>query len=248
LKSVPNIPRYIHLYDGTTVENFNIQEIRSYLGQWFALDRIQIRGEFVQHNVGGQEQVPETIAEDLAKAYVEMPEGPASNTLYDGSVVQRIYADLIDEKENSSDHLHIAFTDKLIGTWDAGGRRYHARVSIYGWPSIISTIGVVEAPAKPRAYYFGLMAGLDEKLLREELSGRFIDYGEARLTELLKGYTMQAVFYHLSAEPFCDHPDCRLFNAHWQKEMIRAQLTSPEDFCNNHREVLREIRSYREQT
>ena len=60
---------------------------------------------------------------------------------------------------------------------------------------------------------------------------------DPRLTELLKGYTMQAVFYHLFAEPFCDNPDCRLFNAHWQEEMIKAQLQGA-DFCRRHRELL----------
>ncbi|KKK54618.1 hypothetical protein LCGC14_3082920, partial [marine sediment metagenome] len=51
---------------------------------------------------------------------------------------------------------------------------------VYGWPSIISTTGIVEGPAKPREYYFGLMAGLDEEKVREELKGRFIDHGHHR--------------------------------------------------------------------
>ena len=115
------------------------------------------------------------------------------------------------------------------------------RLGIYGLPSIISTTGVVEAPAKPREYYFGVMAGLDEEQVREELKGKFIEYGDPRLTEILKGYTMQAVFYHLFAEPFCEEPDCRLFNAHWQEEMIRAQLQSGDDFCPEHRRVLERL-------
>ncbi|NIA07905.1 MAG: hypothetical protein GWP14_09805 [Actinobacteria bacterium] len=271
MKSVPHIPRFIHLYDGTDVENFDIRKINNYLGQWFGPDRVQIRGEFVRHNLGKQEQILDTVAETIAKARIKDPakptetdqldpeeldqerkwmiEGkPSRDIFYDGLALQQAYITLIEPQENSLEHLHIVFTDRLIGTWDQSDRRYHARVSIYGWPSIISTTGIVEGPAKPREYYFGLMAGLDEELLREEMSERFVDYGDHRLTELLKGYTMQAVFYHLWAEPFCDNPNCRGFNAHWQEEMIRAQLKSPEEFCTKHRKMLCEIRNFKERT
>ena len=268
MESVPHTLRLIHLYDGTDVANFDIQEVGDYLGQWFGPGQVQIRGEFVRHNLGGQgpinQQSLDSIAEALAKARIKDPakpletgkvdpeeldqerkwllEGnPSRDVFYDGLAVQRAYLELIRREENSLESLHIAFTDRLIGTWDQSDRRYHARVSMYGWPSVISTTGIVEGPAKPREYYFGLMAGLDEKQLRQEFSGRFVDYGDPRLTELLKGYTMQAVFYNLSAEPFCDNPDCRGFNAHWQEEMIRAQLESPEEFCPEHRKLLREV-------
>lgn len=255
----------IYLYDGTDLENFDIQALGDYLGRWFGADRIQIRGEFIRQHLGSQKRINErrleTLAEDLGKARIKDPskrlekgeldpehldqerkwllEGTASpNAFYDGLALQQALLKLIPSEENSLGFMHVAFTNRLIGTWDQSDRRYHARVSVYGWPSVISSTGVVEAPAKPREYYFGLMAGLDEKQLREELAERFVDYGDPHLTELLKGYGMQAVFYHLIGEPFCDDPDCRLFNAHWQEEMIRAQLTSPEEYCAKHRKLL----------
>jgi len=49
---------------------------------------------------------------------------------------------------------------------------------------------------------------------------------------------MQAVFNHLTGNPFCRNPNCRLFNAHWQEELIKAQLESEEEFCEEHREIL----------
>jgi len=180
--------------------------------------------------------------EQLAQERMWLLEATESrDAFYDGIALQQTYFELLTDEETSLEFMHIVFTNRLIGTWDQGDRRHHARVSIYGWPSIISTSGIVEGPAKPREYYFGLMAGLDEKQLREELSDRFVDYGDPRLIELLKGYTMQAVFYHLSAEPFCDNPDCRGFNAHWQEEMIRAQLESPEEFCPEHRKLMEKL-------
>ena len=257
-------PPVIYLYDGTHVENFDINQIVQYLQLWFSPQRVQIRGEFVQHHLRSHlrtdQQALESLAGNICKARIEDPAKPLKNdrldpqqlaqerkwlldgpagrdVFYDGLALQWAYLDLLSDRENSLELVHIVFTDRLIGTRQQSDRRYHARVSIYGWPSIISTTGVVEAPAKPREYYFGLMAGLDEKQIRQELTERFIDYGDPRLTELLKGYTMQAVFYHLFAEPFCDNPDCRLFNARWQEEMAEAQLQGA-DFCPKHRELL----------
>jgi hypothetical protein len=51
---------------------------------------------------------------------------------------------------------------------------------------------------------------------------------------VLKGYVLQAVFYQATGEAFCDDPDCRLFNAHWQEEVLRAQRDVPYDLCPRH--------------
>ena len=91
-----------------------------------------------------------------------------------------------------------------------------------GFPCIISIPGIVEAPAKPKDFYIsrrGLVAaGMDRELVEEELkkkfAGRFIDHDDERMTEIAKGYVMQAFFYHLTFEPFCQDKNCRLFNAH----------------------------------
>ena len=146
-------------------------------------------------------------------------------------------------------HAHVVFTNRLFGTWDEGDRRYHARVSIYGFPSLISTTGIVEAPAKPKEYYalkqgyaaLGVPVPLEE--LREKFRGEFIDYDDERLTEVMKGYVMQALFYHLFQEPFCDKITCKLYNSHWQEEVIKSQLECREkEFCDRHHEALNKLR------
>ena len=48
---------------------------------------------------------------------------------------------------------------------------------------------------------------------------------------------MQAVFFAITGNAFCDDPCCRLFNAHWQAEMLAAQLEGP-DYCASHRQAL----------
>ena len=79
--------------------------------------------------------------------------------------------------------MHIFLTNRLFATWDEHERRYHARVSLYGFPSIISTTGVVEAPARPRQYYLLKqqyeMLKKDLLELKDRFKGHFIDYEDA---------------------------------------------------------------------
>jgi len=175
---------------------------------------------------------------------------PSSRTfglLYDGLELMMIFLGLLPRPELGPDHVHIVFTNQLFGTWDEADRRYHARASIYGFPSIISTSGIVEAPAKPREFYLlkrqyaalGMGdAGVVE--LEQRFKGRFIDHDDPRLTEVMKGYVMQALAYHLWGDPFCPDPDCRLYNAHWQEEVIQAQVGG--GFCAFHQGKLDELK------
>jgi hypothetical protein len=114
-------------------------------------------------------------------------------------------------------------------------------VSVYGFPSLISTTGVVEAPAKPREFYLKKRLGIPLEVLKSEFIGRFIDHGDPHLTDVMKGYVMQALFFHMTGDPFCDDPDCRLYNAHWQEELIRAQVDGRYEFCPNHLGILNRI-------
>jgi hypothetical protein len=113
--------------------------------------------------------------------------------------------------------------------------------------ALISTTGIVEAPVKPREFYIKLaaynrarQAGVTvpkEKEfmeeLQEEFKNRFITYDDSRMTETAKGYTLQAIFYLLWGEAFCNDPECRLYNAHTQEEMIHTQIESGR-FCERH--------------
>jgi hypothetical protein len=180
-----------------------------------------------------------------------LPSRKPFGVLYDGYAFAKALYGLIPLEERGFDKLHLIFTNQLLGTWAPEDGRYHARVIICSVPCLISTTGVVEAPAKPREFYRlkraleSLSGGQVDYPLYLELKGKFsdnfIDHGDEKLTEILKGYAMQAFFYHFHGEPFCDDPDCRAFNAHWQEEMIRAQLKSEREFCERHQEILRLI-------
>jgi len=170
----------------------------------------------------------------------------AFGVLYDGFQLQRIVSKLIAREERTLEFVHIFFTSRLFGTWEEGDKKYHARTSVYGIPSVISTTGLVEAPARPTEYYLLKhhyeMLGKDPLVLKKRFKGRFIDYEDECLTEVVKGYAMQGAFYHLIGNPFCEDKGCRLYNAHWQEELIFAQLRSQYEFCKQHSRILGGLR------
>ena len=168
--------------------------------------------------------------------------GRAFGHAYDGMAAMSAYRSVLAGK----DALHLVFTNQIVVTWDEGDLRYHARVLVAGSPSIISVPGVVAAPARPREYYLYQQAARaagasDDEIelkMREIMGERYVTHGDPRIPEILKGYALQAAAYWILGEPFCDDPLCRLFNAHWQEEMIRAQLGGSRELCERHSRLL----------
>jgi len=265
-------PPHIHLYDLPGVKTLAVQELADYVRDTVQGGRVELRREFFQHHMAGQDGMADSVAEGLARCKVRDIQDPKpafeplpaevdyekrflrqagskpTGILYDGVKLLHILWELIPHTERGLSHVHIVLTNQLVGTCDPSDRRYHVRVGVYGVPSVISTTGVVEGPAKPREFYllkqqYAAM-GMDGDLLKlkDQFEGTFIDYDDERLTEVLKGYVMQAVLYHLTGNPFCEDRHCRLYNAHWQGEMIHAQLESPYEFCQIHRRLLSDCR------
>lgn len=144
--------------------------------------------------------------------------------------------------------IDILITDKLIATYEDVDKRLHIRAAVFGYPSVISTSGIVEAPAKPKAYYLQKQKysmfriwELKQEEVKRRFKDRFIDYHDRRIPEVLKGYVSQAVFFNLTGNPFCGKKTCRLFNAHWQEDLIRAQIRSGK-FCKIHQQRLEIIK------
>jgi len=144
------------------------------------------------------------------------------------------------------DTCDIILTSRLFATLGEDNR-LHIRASVYSFPSVISTSGIVEGPAKPRDYYlyrqrYARLGIWDREAHRiaERFKGQFIDYGDSRLTEVVKGYAAQALFFYMTGNPFCERNKCRLYNAHWQEDLIRAQIKCGE-FCSAHKKALERI-------
>lgn len=271
-------PGFVHLYNEPTANTLDVKEISEYLKERLPDVEIDIRKEFFTHHLArfsekDREEMVNSLAKRIAririsnlnvqgtsfqplsaeveyeKRKIAEPDHKSFGILYQGFELQGVLVELIPEEEKELKQLHIIFTNQLFGTWSQSDSRYHARVSIYGLPTIISTTGLVEAPAKPKEYYLLKreyhMLGMGENVtsdLKEKFQGRFIDYADPRTTEVMKGYAMQALFYYLMADPFCRNKNCRLYNAHWQEDVIHAQLKSPYEFCPFHREVLNSLK------
>jgi len=260
-----NLPR-IYLYDGVNQPWFAVSAVRDHLAHWLPGAELELREDPLVRALAATEDAEHRQAQltDLAhrlcqsrvfnpaRALGESRRRPlkpeldyesrlltqaaraAAGIVYDGDELECIALGLLPQSERRLDTIHIWFTERLFATWDADDRRYHARVSLYGLPSIVSTSGMVHAPARERAHYLAQRLGLRHAAAA---TGDFLDHEDPRSAEVAKGYAMQAVFYALTGEPFCDDPQCRLFNAHWQREMLAAQLTG-EDYCCRHREIL----------
>jgi hypothetical protein len=151
------------------------------------------------------------------------------------------------DNKTAQDSCHIVLTDRIFTTFGED-KRPHIRASIYGTPSIISLSGIVEGPAKPREFYIykqrysslGVWE-LKEQEIKKKFKGQFIDYNDKRLTKIAKGYVAQALFFYITGDPFCSKRSCRLYNAHWQKDLIYSQIKSGK-FCKYHQSVLKEIK------
>lgn len=264
-----SLPARIILYDDPSSPTLDITEIRDYLEHTIEVVSAEVREEFVTYHLKGSRS---SLAAAMAKGKVRdvnspglgfpplpaevkfeenimaMPEKPMAGILYDGFYLVRTLRELIPASEVDLSILHIVFTSRLLGTYDYANRRYHARVLVCGYPHIISTTGIVEAPAKPKRYYVlrrtyeKMGMEIPPEILKEKFEGRFIDYEDERLTEVLKGYVMQAFFHSLIGEAFCRNPDCRLFDSHWQEEVLRAQLGDVE-FCEEHLSILQDFKS-----
>jgi hypothetical protein len=153
--------------------------------------------------------------------------------LFDGFVLQRIFAEMIPAEE--ADHVHIIFTSLLTCTFSKDDWRYHGRAVVCGTPSIISTTGIVEAPAKPREFYLAQLGGIGN--LKGKFAGRFIDYGDEKMTAAAAVYALQAVFFFVTnGEPFCDNKGCTLYNPHWQEELM--YLAEKGALCSRHRRMV----------
>jgi len=271
------VPSRVSVYDDRLPANVAVTQVAERLRHYLPQTEITQRGEFILHHTASldaerREQVIAGLAEKLAAIRVRDPEKECSfsepaygeiqyekrritnpsiqarGVLYDGFELARLLGRLIPKEERTPRHVHIVLTNQLFGTW-GDDLRYHYRVSVYSVPSLISTTGIVEAPAKPRDYYLekqhlaaiGLKDGSLEPL-KQKYAGQFIDYDDKRMIEVVIGYALQAVVYAATGNPFCSHPTCRFYDAHYQRDLIRAQLEGDE-FCEHHRALLEKLKS-----
>jgi len=262
----------IFLYDEPAVQEIQISNLKNFLLKTFHVD-VEIKGcifnnldvkyvekisgcrifepkvPFKKHLPNKQEiDFEKSVCEDTKlmenTTKVENAERIEDVMMYDGFEIQNSINTTVSQDCLSQNNLHVIFTNKLICTYDNVDHRYHGRTVICSNPSIISTTGMIEAPAKSREYYLEAMKckmqGLDIKSVKKNYSGEFLDYHDQRLSKIAEGYLLQVIFYYITGDAFCDSLDCRLNNAHWQKDLIYSQIKISK-LCKKHQKILDDL-------
>lgn len=234
------------MFCGDVMKTFIPQEHHKTCAEKFALMRVkEFRKErnvyknppqsFIdQENDFMHSDTPMTLKEDAAN-------------VYEGFLLAKFMRSFIDEKKQK--HLHLIFTSRLPLTWDEQSFRYHGRTFVCEHPmALISTTGLVEAPAKPKEYYLYELARqrMKESVLpfsstpiEENTVLPFLTYDDPKMNECLKGIVLQSIFFLALMEPFCGDKSCRLYNAHWQEEMLEAQVDGK--LCGKHHALVEKI-------
>jgi hypothetical protein len=123
----------------------------------------------------------------------------------------------------------VLITPEYLATFEASEKRWHLRYGIFSVPTIISLNGIIEAPARPREYYLAKSMGL-----QPDHDDKFVTGDDPRLPRILAGIILQAWWYYHDGNPFCPDPNCSLYNAHWQEELINSQKDEPYILCPEH--------------
>ncbi|MCX7597307.1 MAG: hypothetical protein N2512_00340 [Armatimonadetes bacterium] len=252
----------VYLYDDPEMDGLDTEALGRYLRARLPQVAVEVRGEFFTHQlrrVAEEDQgtAARELAKQLRRAQVKDLVHPAERRasgredpaelglgpVYRAAALQAIMSVLLHSSEAGLDHLHIVLAGQAIGDWDET-RQFRLRVACLGQPSIVSTVGLVEVPRRPRQYSFmraHLVAlGLEEDLddLAEAFGRQALGYGDPRINDVLKGYALMAVFYRLYGEGPCADRTCRLYDAATQEELLACQCGPRTRLCRRHSEML----------
>ncbi len=249
----------IILYHEPTVQEIQLTEMQKFITDMFPVE-IELRKNFFESS---DEKIYEEIANarifDLKKQFSRHTpsikdihlekenrdlSGEETMPLYDGFELQRTIAKFIPTDEKTDNVLHVIFTNKTTCTFDDNDFRYHARALIGSNPTIISTTGILEAPAKPKQYYLDLVTCFSKESaeeIRGKYKGEFLEPHDSRLHKIAEGYLLQCIMYYETGEAFCEDRECRLFNAHWQKDLFYSQIEKRK-FCKKHSKIIDELK------
>jgi len=257
----------IILYDEPSVSEINVYELVNFLKHTFPVEVI-VKDNFFKEFTSQQiQKVSETRIFEIQNTFrrhnpsqtdLELEEQFCKNSkimeqtkkpeevdsiseviMYDGFEIQKIIRENLQDFENQT--LHVILTNRFTCTYDESDARYHGRAVICANPAIISTTGMIEAPAKSSEFYIEAMAnraqGQDIKSVKEKHEGEFLEYHDERLSKVIEGYLLQVIFYLLTGESFCDYMDCRLNNSHWQRDLLYSQIEIRK-LCDKHQKIL----------
>lgn len=165
--------------------------------------------------------------------------------------------------------LNIIFTDIITCTFDQDDYRYHARMLVGANPFLISVSGMVKGPARPKEYYIkqltrefsahmnnniqdridnnqtynnSIQSNAHTTIITDNKNHDYITRHDLRIPHIAQGLLLQAIIYYETGEAFCSDNTCRIYNAHWQKDMIRTQITE-QKLCNKHYNAIKKMQN-----
>lgn len=248
----------VYLYDDPDTAGLDIDYLAGSLAAEAPGLQVGVRTDFLTHHFGRfpeehraalEHELERQLAGTRASAHLDAEDEGLpwaqvdADEVYVGRLLQAALRLLIPEDEATTDRLHCVFISQLLADIDDPAAP-RVGVAALGSPTIISTSGLVEAPRRPREYYFRrnhyAMLGAVEHIdsLAEQFADRTVDYGDPRINELLKGYLLMAVVYRATGDGPCADPLCPLHAANTQQQLLQTQLGDRSRICGYHRGML----------
>lgn len=175
----------------------------------------------------------EVAKERRALAGEADPPGP----LYDGPRLMEALHGPLPEALQTPGRPVVVLSDRLVGTFEGG--RYHVRFLVAGHPTIVSPPGFVDGPARDRSFYVAKQALGSARDADRMVDDDHLTRGDDRLPTCVASALLQALAYADLGDPFCEDGDCRLYNPHWQEELLATMAR--RRLCERHREWIREL-------
>lgn len=260
-----NQPEAIYLYDAPDVIGLDIDAVAQLLMELLPGTAVEARTDFFTFHLARFEpsqvevlteqlvarlherEVRNLVAPDRRAEFDEVtPQERDLGVIYLASQLQDVMAPLIAEQERAAAYLHLVYIDQCIGSYVPGEIMLILQAIQHGQPTIISTTGMVEAPALPREYSFRraqLVAfGMDEATaeLDEAFADRTLGHEDRRITRAAGGFALQALFHHMFGEQNCQEANCPLRQATTHDELAAAHLGDGSCLCSRHALMLRE--------
>lgn len=164
--------------------------------------------------------------------------GCGRGAVYDGYRYAELAGSFLAKSVDYPAEKPIFVTLDYLATFPEAEKRYHLRYAVFSFPVIISIPGIIEAPARPREYYLAQNWGVSNSKERSELGevekNFLTGLDDGQLPRVLAGLLLQGWFYYEQGYPFCSDPECTLFNAHWQKDLLHSQRDEPYILCPQH--------------
>lgn len=255
--------RSIFIYDAPDAIGLDIRTIGHHLADLLPEVQVETRTDFFTWRLGQfdleqvevlaaevgarleEREVHDLVAPDHRREFEpEPPEERDLGVVYEAEPLQAVMRTLIPAEERGEDILHLVFITQCIGRFVAGESHFRLQIVQHGEPAIISTTGMVEAPALPREYAFRraqlLSFGMDEAA--EELDGLFAEetfrHEDPRINRVATGIALQAVFQRACGEVGCSEPTCPLRLAATHDELVQAHLSDDSRLCDRHARML----------